>query len=144
MSNVNDYYLGSPERIFGAELKEGLITKSEAQELCAKKYIQPHITDENLLAAPLTEQELAAVLLVFPDLDTKPVPPRALSPMVRRLSDPCDMGATPTHQADVQDVDTDIWGPKDGHLGEIPLPVPFKISKRITNSDMEGLLNVEG
>jgi len=54
------------------------------------------------------------------------------------------MGATPTHQADVQDVDTDIWGPKDGHPGEIPLPVPFKEPKRITNSATEGLLNVEG
>ncbi len=110
MSNVNNYYLGSLERIFGAELEEGLITKSEARELCAKKYIRPHITDENLLATPLTEQELASVLLVFPDLNKEPVPLRALSPMVRRLSDPCNMGATPTHQADVQEVDTDIFG----------------------------------
>jgi len=54
------------------------------------------------------------------------------------------MGATPTHQADIQEVDTDIWGPKDGHPGEIPLPVPFKEPKRITNSATEGLLNVEG
>ncbi len=54
------------------------------------------------------------------------------------------MGATPTHQADVQDVDTDIWGPKDGHLGKIPLPVPFKEPKYITSSTTEGLLNVEG
>ncbi len=144
MSDVNTYYLGSPECIFGAELEEGLITQSKARELCAKKYIQPHITDKNLLAAPLTEQELASVLLVFPDLDTKPVPPRALSPMVRRLSDPCNMGATPTHQADIQEVDTNIWGPKDSHLGEIPLPVPFREPKHITNSATEGLLNVEG
>src|SRR6266581_207041 len=64
--------------------------------------------------------------------------------MVRRMSDPCNMGATPTHQANVQDVDTDIWGPKDGHPGKIPLPVPFKEPKRITNSATEGLLNVEG
>jgi len=54
------------------------------------------------------------------------------------------MGATPTHQADVQDADTDIWGPKDGHPGEIPLPVPFYEPKRITSSATEGLLNVEG
>jgi len=144
MTDVNNYYLGSPERIFGAELEEGLVTQAEARELCAKKYIRPHITDENLLAAPLTEQELASVLLVFPDLKTKPMPPRALSPMVRRLSDPDGMGATPTHQADVQEADTDIWGPKDGHSGEIPLPVPFYEPKRITNSATEGLLNVEG
>ncbi len=144
MSNVNDYYLGSPERIFGAELEEGNLTYNEARELCAKKYIRPHITDENLLAAPLTEQELASVLLVFPNLETKPMPPRALSPMVRRLSDPDGMGATPTHQADVQDTDTDIWGPKDGCPGEIPLPVPFREPKPITNSTTEGLLNVEG
>ncbi len=144
MSNVNKYYLGLPERIFGVELKEGLITKSEARELCTKKYIRPHVTNENLLAAPLTEQELASVLLVFPDLNTKPMPPRALSPMVQRLSDPDSMGATPTHQADIQEIDTDIWGPKDGRPGEIPLLVPFREPKRITNSAMEGLLNVEG
>ncbi len=97
MTNVNAYYLGSPERIFGVELESGLITLPKAQELCAKKYIQPHITDENLLVAPLTQEELGAVLLKFPDLETKPMPPRALSPMVRRLSDPDGMGATPTH-----------------------------------------------
>ncbi len=83
MSDVNRYYLGSPECIFRVELESGLITASEARELCAKKYIQPHVTDENLLAAPLTEQELASVLLVFLDLDTSPMPPRALSPMVQ-------------------------------------------------------------
>ncbi len=144
MTDVNKYYLSSPERIFGPKLEEGLITTAEARELCAKKYIRPHVTNENLLAAPLTEQELASVLLVFPDLITKPMPPHALSPMVRRLSDPDGMGATPTHQADVQEIDTDIWGPKDGHPGEIPLPVPFRDPQRITSSAMEGLLNVEG
>ncbi len=144
MTDVNQYYLGSPKHIFGAELEEGLITLPEARELCAKKYIQPHVTDENLLTAPLTKQELASVLLIFPDLNTKPMPPRALSPMVQQLSDPDSMGATPTHQANVQEVDTDIWGPKDGHLGEILLPVPFREPKCTTNSATEGLLNVEG
>jgi len=64
MSNelvTNDYYLGSLERIFGAELDSQLITHIEARELCAKKYIRPHIHDENKLAAPLTEEELARV-----------------------------------------------------------------------------------
>ncbi len=56
---VNSYYLGSPERIFGAELDTQLISQVEARELCAKKYIRPHVTDENELAAPLTEEELA-------------------------------------------------------------------------------------
>ncbi len=143
MSNVNQYYLGSPEQIFGAELDEGNLTLPEARELCAKKYIQPHITDENLLAAPLTEQELASVLLVFPDLRTQPMPLRALSPMVRQLSDPDGMGATPTHQSNVQDADTDIWGPKDGRAGEIPLPVPFEEVKRIPNRAAEGMLDME-
>jgi len=134
ITDVNKYYLSSPERIFGAELEEGLITLSEAQELCAKKYIRPHTTNKNLLTAPLTEQELASVLLVFPDLNTKPVPLHALSLMVRRMSDPDNMGATPTHQADMQAADTDIWGPKDSHLGEIPIPVPFQEPKYIANS----------
>jgi len=60
-NNTNNYYLGSPERIFGAELDSQLITYDEARELCAKKYIRPHISDENELAAPLTEEELARV-----------------------------------------------------------------------------------
>ncbi len=64
--------------------------------------------------------------------------------MVRRLSDPSNMGATPTHQADAQDIDTDIWGPKDGGPEEIPLPVPFHKPKRITDGDAKSLLNVEG
>ncbi len=144
MTDVNNYYLGSPERIFRVELELGLITHQEAQELCAKKYIRPHTTDKNLLVAPLTEQELASVLLIFPGLDTKPMPPRALSPMVRRLSDPDNMGATPTHQSKVQDADTNIWGPKDSHSGEIPLPVPFQEPKYLTAGNMKGLLNMEG
>ncbi len=144
MMDVNNYYLGLLERIFGLELKSGLITLPEVQELCAKKYIRPHVTDENLIIAPLTKQELGAVLLKFPDLDTKPMPTRSLSPMVRRLSDPDGMGATPTHQADVQVVDTDIWGPKDGSLGEILLPVPFWEPKHDTKGHQEGMLNVEG
>src|SRR6266702_1262220 len=53
------------------------------------------------------------------------------------------MGATPTHQADVQAVDADIWGPKDGHLGEIPLPVPFQDHKD-AGCYQEGMLNMEG
>ncbi len=57
--DTNAYYLGSPERIFGAELNSQLITYNEARELCAKKYIQPHVNNENELAAPLTEEELA-------------------------------------------------------------------------------------
>jgi len=44
----------------------------------------------------------------------------------------------------MQEVDADIWGPKDSHPGEIPLPVPFREPKHITNSATEGLLNVEG
>ncbi len=56
---TNNYYLGSPERIFGAELDSQLITYAEARELCAKKYIRPRVTNEDELAAPLTEEELA-------------------------------------------------------------------------------------
>src|SRR6266702_4074305 len=54
------------------------------------------------------------------------------------------MGATPTHQADTTEVNDDIWGPKDGHPGEIPLLVPFEEPKRIASSDQKGLLAVEG
>ncbi len=110
MSNdTNAYYLGSPERIFGAELDSQLITYDKAQELCAKKYIRPQVTDENKLAAPLTEEELARVREVFPDLQTAGVPPRPLSPLLREMSDPSGMGATPTHQANTQALDNELW-----------------------------------
>ncbi len=72
------------------------------------------------------------------------MPTHSLSPVVRRLSDPDGMGATPTHQADVHTIDANIWGPKDGHLGEIPLPVPFREARKDTMSCNEGMLNVEG
>ncbi len=144
MSDVNLYYLGSPKRIFGAELDSGLITEREAQELCAKKYIQPHITDEDALAAPLTKQELEQVQLQFPDLAQKPMPPHALSPMVRQLSDPDGMGATPTHQAKVHEINTTIWGPKDGSAGEILLLVPFRDLNQSAKRNQEGMLNMEG
>jgi len=106
---INSYYLGSPEHIFGAELDTQLITHDEAQELCAKKYIRPHIKEENELAAPLTEEELARVREVFPDLQTTAVSPRPLSPILRCVSDPDGMGATPTHQADTQALDDELW-----------------------------------
>ncbi len=109
---VNSYYLGSLERIFRAKLDTQLITTTEARELCAKKYIRPHITDENELAAPLTKEELARVREVFPDLQTTAVPPRTLSPILRCLSDPDGMGATLTHQTKVQTLDDELWEAK--------------------------------
>ncbi len=87
---------------------------------------------------------MGAVLLKFPDLITTPMPARALSPMVRRVSDPDGMGATPTHQSDMQDADTNIWGAKDGHKGEIPLPVPFHDPVSNAQDGTQGLLAVEG
>ena len=106
---VNSYYLGSPEHIFGAELDSQLITHTEAQELCAKKYIWPHIQDENELTAPLTEEELARVREVFPDFMTTAVRPRTLSPLLRCMSDPDGMGAEPDHQIEVQELDNQLW-----------------------------------
>ncbi len=68
-----------------------------------------HINDENELAAPLTAEELAQVREVFPDLQMAGVPPRPLSPLLREMSDPSGMGATPTHQADTQALDNELW-----------------------------------
>ncbi len=144
MTDVNPYYLGSPKRIFRAKLDSRLITKQEAQELCAKKYVQPHITNKNTLAAPLTEQELEHIKLQFPDIGQKPMPPCALSPMVWQLSDPDGMGATPTHQTKVHKINTAIWGPKDGSTGKILLPVPFHDPNQSTKHTQEDMLNMEG
>jgi len=139
MSNAtNAYYLGSLERIFRAKLDSQLITYDEAQELCAKKYIRPHITDENELAAPLTEEELARVREVFPDLQTAPMRPRTLSPVLRELSDHDGMGATPTHQADTQALDHELWE------AEGVLRVPPRVEGTTTADTQEGQLTMEG
>ena len=84
--------------------KEGLITFQEAQELCAKKYIWPHLTDKNTIATPLTEQELAWIKLQFPNVTQAAMPPHVLSPMVQEMLDPDGMGATPVHQEDAQEI----------------------------------------
>ena len=139
MSNdTNAYYLGSPECIFGAELDSQLVTYSEAQELCAKKYIRPHITDENELAAPLTEEELARVREVFPDLQTAPMQPRPLSPVLQEMSDPDGMGATPTHEADTQALDHELWE------AEGVLRIPPRMGGATIASAEEDQLAVEG
>jgi len=135
---TNNYYLGSLERIFGAELDTQLITYNEARELCAKKYIRPHITDENELATPLTEEELARVREVFPDLQTKPVCPRPLSPVLREMSDPSGMGATLTHQADTQTLDNELWEAKG------VLRIPPRMEGIAAASAKEGQYTVEG
>jgi len=139
MSNdTNNYYLGSPERIFGAELDSQLITYDEARELCAKKYIRPHTTDENELAAPLTEEELARVREVFPDLQTTPLQPRPLSPLLREMSDPSGLAATPTHEADTQVLDHELWE------AEGVLRVPPRVGGATAAIAEEGQLTVEG
>ena len=116
MTDVDNYYLGSLEHIFGAELEEGLVTVQGARELCAKKYVWPNAS-EDTLATPLTEQELERIKLQFPDVKMDAMPLHALSPMVWRLSDPDGMGATPTHQAKMQQADTLIWEPEEDSGG---------------------------
>ncbi len=138
MTDVNAYYLGTPECIFGAELDSKLITWAEARELCAKKYLRPHITDENELAAPLTEEELAQVREVFPDLQTTPVLPRPLSPLLRCMSDPDGMGASLTNQVEVQALDDELWE------AEGVLQVPPRVGGTEDAGAEQGQLTVEG
>jgi len=142
MSNVNIYYLGTPRCIFAAELNSGLITKTKAQELCAKKYICPTITNESAIVTPLTPEELEQVKLQFPDVAQAAVPAHTQSPMVRQLSDPDGMGATPTHQSNIQDINTNIWTAEES--GESALPVPFRLPGQAAGSNEEGMLGVEG
>ncbi len=139
MSNdTNAYYLGSLKWIFGAELDSQLITYNEARELCAKKYIQPQITDENELAAPLTEEELARVREVFPNLQMAGMPPRPLSPLLQEMSDPSGMGATPTHQADTQVLDNELWE------AEGVLRIPPRVGEATATITKEGQCTMEG
>ncbi len=139
MSNAtNNYYLSSLERIFRAELDSQLITYDEARELCAKKYIRPHIKDENELATPLTKEELARVREVFPDLQMVPVQLRPLSPLLREVSDPCGMGATPTHEANTQALDNELWEAKG------VLRIPPRVGGATATIAEEGQHTVEG
>src|SRR6266702_1534253 len=142
MSDVNVYYLGTLRCIFAAELKGGLIDETEARELCAKKYVRPTITDENTLVTPLTAAELEQIKVQFPDVATAAMSTRAQSPMVRRLSDPDGMGATPTHQAETEDLDTELWTATEGNQGA--LPVPFQLPGPATSHNEEGMLRVVG
>ncbi len=137
-NDTNNYYLGSLERIFGAKLDSQLITYNEARELCAKKYIRPHIKDENELAAPLTEEELARVREVFPDLQTTPVQPRPLSPVLQEMSDVDGLGATPTHEADTQALDHELWE------AEGVLQVPPRVGGTTATIAEEGQPTMEG
>src|SRR6266702_2920263 len=139
MSNdTNNYYLGSPECIFGAKLDSQLITRNKAQELCAKKYIRPHIKDEDELAAPLTEEELARVWEVFPDLQTMTMQLHTLSPVLQAMSDPDGLGATPTHQADTEALGHELWE------AEGVLRVPPRMEGTTAAIAAEGQLTVEG
>ncbi len=142
MSDVNAYYLGTPRRIFAAELEEGLITETEVRELCTKKYIHSTTNDENALIAPLTPEELERIKIQFPDVAAAAMSAHAHSPMVQRLSDPDGMGATPTHQTETEDLDTELWTAKEG--GEHALPVPFQLPGQATGHNEEGMLGVEG
>ncbi len=135
---VNSYYLGSPEHIFGAELDSQLITRDEAQELCAKKYIRPHTTDKNELATPLTEEELARVREVFPDIQTMPMSPRPLSPLLRCMSDPDGMGAEPTYQVETQSLNDQLWE------AEGVLRIPPHVEGIAATDAEEGQCAVEG
>ncbi len=49
-----------------------------------------------------------------------PVPPHALSPLLRQVLDPDGMGATPTHQAYTEALDHELWNTE----AEDVLPVP--------------------
>ncbi len=137
-NDVDNYYLGSPERIFGAELDTQLISPVEARELCAKKYIRPHIKDKNELIVPLTKEELVRVQEVFPDLEMTPVPAHALSPLLQSMSDPDGMGATLTHQAEVQELDRELWE------AEGVLQVPPRVEGIASSDALEDQPAVEG
>jgi len=97
-----------------------------------------------VLATPLTKQELARVQEQFPELAMVPLPPHALSPMVWQVSDPDGMGATPTHQAKTQAINTDIWESKGGSGEKGMLPVPFWDPSCKAKGPKEGMLRVEG
>ncbi len=62
--------------------------------------------------------------------------------MVRWMSDPYGMGATPTHQAKTQAIKTEIWTASEG--SEDALLVPFQVPSQEAGGNEEGMLRVEG
>ncbi|SRR6266702_1137469 len=60
------------------------------------------------------------------------------------MSDPDGLGATPTHQADTQEIDKLIWEPEEGSGGEVVLLIPFHGSEAVTTRVQEAHLTVEG
>ncbi len=61
--------------------------------------------------------------------------------MVQWLSDPDGMGATPTHQSNTQDINTNIWTAEEG--SEHALLVPFWLPGQVAGCNEEGMLGVE-
>jgi len=53
------------------------------------------------------------------------------------------MGATPTHQAKTQEINTNIWSAKESGGGELALPVPFWVPDLEGSRVSEGMLRVE-
>ncbi len=129
-----NYYVGTPTRIFTAELEEGLITPEQARAICA----------ERAAAGPITEDERVALVGRFPDPMEDAVPPRALSPAMYNLQDP-DTGILYTRQpisgAEVNRLLDAL--PSDQEASQ-PLPVPPRIQVTNRAEDTPDVEVVEG
>jgi len=75
---MSSYYHGSPNRIFAAEIEEGLITSEQARAICTARATE----------GPITKDERVALVGRFPDPTEDAMPPRALSPAMYNLQDP--------------------------------------------------------
>ena len=132
--HMPNYYVGTPTRIFTAELEEGLITPEQARAICA----------ERAAAGPITEDERVALVGRFPDPMEDAVPPRALSPAMYNLQDP-DTGILYTRQpisgAEVNRLLDAL--PSDQEASQ-PLPVPPRIQVTNRAEDTPDVEVVEG
>jgi len=132
--HMSNYYAGSPTRIFAAELEEGLITREQAQAICA----------ERTTAGPITEDERVALVGRFPDPTEEAVPPRALSPAMYNLQDP-DTGVLYTGRPiSGAEVNRLLDALPSGQDAGQPLPVPPRIQDANGVEDTSGMDIMEG
>jgi len=131
---MSNYYVGTPTRIFAAELKEGLITLEQARAICTAR----------AAAGPITEDERVTLVGRFPDPTEDAVPSRALSPAMYNLQDP-DTGVLYTGRPISGAEVNRLLDALPSHQDTSPiLPVPPRVQVTDGTEDMQRMEGVEG
>ncbi len=148
MSHV--YYAQSPGHIYAQELTEGLLTYEDTTQLCTEKYLQAKCDKELTVATTITTKELQQAREQFANPAKTLLSSSALLPLVQGVPDDDSArdGATPSHQQDTQDIDTELLGSgkdsKDPGQWALLIPPCLETSTRIAEEHEGAMQPMEG